>query len=77
MYELWNRICSGSYFPPPVKGMLLKALRKHCQTPQVLLYVERRLKAPMQALEGTLAERTRGTRQAGVVSPLRANLFLR
>jgi retron-type reverse transcriptase len=43
----------------------------------VLLYVKRRLKAPMQALDGALAERARGTRQAGVVSPLRASLFLR
>jgi RNA-directed DNA polymerase len=21
LYELWNRLCSGSYFPPPVKGV--------------------------------------------------------
>ncbi|WP_233201248.1 hypothetical protein, partial [Chromobacterium alticapitis] len=28
--------------------LLLKALRKHCQEPWVLLYVERWLKAPMR-----------------------------
>ena len=160
LYKLWNRLCSGSYFPPPVKGvpipkksggvrmlgvptvadrvaqtvvkqllepaidplfhvnsygyrpgrsahdaiamvrrrsweydwvvefdikslfdkidhkLLMRALRKHCQTPWVLLYVERWLKTPMQMPDGELVERTRGTPQGGVVSPLLANLFL-
>ena len=160
LYKLWNRLSSGSYFPPPVKGvsipkksggvrmlgiptvadriaqsvvkmvlepilepvfhedsygyrpgrsahdaiavvrkrnweynwvvefdikglfdnidheLLLRALRKHCQTPWVLLYVERWLKAPMETPEGVLIERTKGTPQGGVVSPLLANLFL-
>lgn len=160
LYKLWNRLCSGSYFPPPVKGvpipkksggvrmlgvptvadrvaqtvvkrlleptldplfhpnsygyrpgrsahdaiamvrrrsweydwviefdikglfdnidhqLLLRALKKHCQIPWVLLYVERWLTAPMQTTDGVLMERTRGTPQGGVVSPLLANLFL-
>ena len=160
LYKIWNRLSSGSYFPPPVKGvsipkksggvrmlgiptvadriaqsvvkmvlepilepvfhedsygyrpgrsahdaiavvrkrnweynwvvefdikglfdnidheLLLRALRKHCQTPWVLLYVERWLKAPMETPEGELIERTKGTPQGGVVSPLLANLFL-
>ena len=160
LYKLWNRLCSGSYFPPPVKGvpipkksggvrmlgvptvadrvaqtavklllepqidpmfhpnsygyrpgrsahdaialvrqrswkydwvvefdikglfdnidhgLLMRALKKHCQTPWVLLYVERWLKAPMRTADGMLVERTRGTPQGGVVSPLLANLFL-
>jgi Retron-type reverse transcriptase len=160
LYKLWNRMSSGSYFPPPVKGvpipkksggtrmlgvptvgdrvaqtvvklllepvidpvfhpdshgyrpghsahdaiasvrrrswkydwviefdikglfdnidhgLLMKALVKHCTTPWVLLYVERWLKAPMQQPDGTLTERSRGTPQGGVVSPLLANLFL-
>lgn len=160
LYKLWNRLCSGSYFPPPVKGvpipkksggvrmlgvptvadriaqtvvkqllepvidpvfhansygyrpgrsahdaiamvrrrsweydwviefdikglfdniehdLLLRALRKHCQTPWVLLYVERWLTAPMHMPDGTLLGRTRGTPQGGVVSPLLVNLFL-
>jgi RNA-directed DNA polymerase len=21
LYKLWNRMCSGSYFPPPVKAV--------------------------------------------------------
>ncbi|WP_437883886.1 group II intron reverse transcriptase/maturase [Pseudomonas sp. LRF_L74] len=160
LYRLWNRLCSGSYFPPPVKGvpipkksggirvlgvptvadrvaqtavklllepqidpkfhpnsygyqpgrsahdaiamvrrrsweydwvvefdikglfdnidhdLLMRALKKHCQNPWILLYVERWLKASMQTADGILLERTRGTPQGGVVSPLLANLFL-
>lgn len=160
LYTLWNRMASGSYFPPPVKAvpipkksggvrilgvptvadrvaqtvvklvlepvlesvfdrdsygyrpgrsaldavavvrrrsweydwvvefdiknlfdnidheLLLRAVRKHCQTPWVLLYVERWLKAPMEAANGERVTRERGTPQGGVVSPLLANLFL-
>jgi RNA-directed DNA polymerase len=160
LYKLWNRLCSGSYFPPPVKGvpipkksggvrllgvptvadrvaqtvvkrvlepklepvfhrnsygyrpgrsahdaialvrrrsweydwvvefdikglfdnidheLLLRAVRKHCQIPWVLLYVERWLKAPLETTDGQRVERTKGTPQGGVVSPLLANLFL-
>ncbi len=160
LYKLWNRLASGSYFPPPVKAvpipkksggtrllgvptvadrvaqtvvkmvlepvlepvfdrdsfgyrpgrsaldavglvrrrswkydwvvefdikglfdnidheLLLRALRKHCETAWVLLYIERWLRAPMQTRDGTLVARDRGTPQGGVVSPLLANLFL-
>ena len=160
LYKLWNRMCSGSFFPPPVKAvpipkktggvrilgvptvadrvaqtavklllepqldplfhadsygyrpgrsaldavaivrqrcwqydwvvefdikglfdnidhsLLLRALKKHCPVPWVLLYVERWLTAPMQSRDGTLTPRTRGTPQGGVVSPILANLFL-
>lgn len=160
LYKLWNRLSSGSYFPPTVKGvpipkksggvrmlgvptvadrvaqtavklvlepllepifhkdsygyrpgrsaldavalvrrrswdydwvvefdikglfdninheLLLRALKKHCQNPWVLLYVERWLKAPMQMSNGEIKERNLGTPQGGVVSPLLANLFL-
>ena len=57
-------------------GLLLKALRKHCQEPWILLYVERWLKAPMLAMDGQILERDKGTPQGGVLSPLLANLFL-
>ena len=159
LYQLWNRLGSGSYFPPPVKAvpipkksggtrvlgvptvadrvaqtvvkkvlepmlepvfdgnsygyrpgrsaldavavvrrrswdydwvvefdikglfdnidheLLMRAVRKHCSVPWVLLYVERWLKAPME-IEGKRVARDRGTPQGGVVSPLLANLFL-
>lgn len=160
LYKLWNRMASGSYFPPPVKAvpipkksggvrilgvptvadrvaqtvvklvlepvfesvfdrdsygyrpgrsaldavavvrrrsweydwvvefdikglfdnidheLLLRAVRKHCTTPWVLLYVTRWLKAPMETADGERVARERGTPQGGVVSPLLANLFL-
>jgi len=56
--------------------LLLRALRRHCQVPWVLLYVERWLTAPLQTEDGALQSRTRGTPQGGVISPILANLFL-
>ncbi len=160
LYKLWNRMSSGCYFPPPVKGvpipkksggtrmlgvptvsdrvaqtvvkmvlepllepifdrdsygyrpgrsaldavelvrrrswkydwvaefdikalfdtidheLLLRAVRKHCSVPWVRLYIERWLKAPMQTADGSRVERTRGTPQGGIVSPVLSNLFL-
>ncbi|WHZ23018.1 MAG: Retron-type RNA-directed DNA polymerase [Nitrospira sp.] len=160
LYRLWNRLCSGSYFPPPVhrvdipkgdgqkrplgiptvadrvaqmvvqryleplvepllhndsygyrpgrsahqalsvarqrcwrydwvwdldlKGffdsidweLLLRVVRRHTDCTWVLLYIERWLKAPVRMPDGTLVERSQGTPQGAVISPLRANLFL-
>ncbi len=57
-------------------GLLTRALKKHCQISWVLLYVRRWLTAPIQTPEGLLVDRTKGTPQGGVISPLLANLFL-
>jgi len=160
LYKLWNRMSSGSYFPPPVKAvaipkksggerilgiptvadrvaqmvvkqviepmiepsflpdsygyrpgksaldavgitrercwqynwvlefdikglfdnidhaLLQRALKKHVECEWVMLYIERWLKAPLQLADGTRVERTRGTPQGGVISPVLANLFL-
>jgi len=160
LYKLWNRLSSGSYFPPPVKAvaipkktggerilgiptvsdriaqmaikltfeplvephflpdsygyrpnksaidaigvtrqrcwhnnwvlefdikglfdniphdLLLKAVDKHTDNPWVKLYIERWLTAPMQRANGEIIERTQGTPQGGVISPVLANLFL-
>jgi RNA-directed DNA polymerase len=57
-------------------ALLLKALEKHTDCEWVRLYIRRWLTAPMQLADGTLVERTKGTPQGGVVSPLLANLFL-
>jgi RNA-directed DNA polymerase len=160
LYKIWNRLSSGSYFPPPVKAvpipkkqggerilgvptvsdriaqmvvrllfepiveshfypdsygyrpnksaldavgvtrqrcwhydwcvefdikglfdnidheLLIKAVRKHTDNKWIILYVERWLKAPMQLPDGNLVERTRGTPQGGVISPVLSNLFL-
>jgi len=56
--------------------LLLKAVRKHTNIKWVILYIERWLKAPMQLPDGSLVERTRGTPQGGVASPVLSNLFL-
>ncbi len=160
LYKLWNRLSSGSYFPPPVKAvaipkksggervlgiptvadrvaqmvikrafeptvepyflpdsygyrprksaldavgvtrercwrydwvlefdikglfdaishdLLLRAVNKHTECKWVRLYIERWLKAPLQRADGTLVERTQGTPQGGVISPVLANLFM-
>jgi len=55
--------------------LLLKAVRKHVTCKWALLYIERWLTAPMEQ-NGTRIERTRGTPQGGVVSPILSNLFL-
>jgi len=56
--------------------LLMKAVRKHTDNKWVILYIERWLKAPMQLPDGTLQERTKGTPQGGVISPVLSNLFL-
>ncbi len=55
---------------------ILKAVRHNTSTPWLLTYIERWLKAPMQLEDGTLQERTKGSPQGGVISPLLANLFM-
>jgi len=56
--------------------LLLRAVRKHVKCKWALLYIERWLTAPMELEDGTRVERTRGTPQGGVVSPILANLFM-
>jgi RNA-directed DNA polymerase len=56
--------------------LLLRVVRRHVACTWVLLYIERWLKAPMVQEDGTTIERSRGTPQGGVVSPILANAFL-
>ena len=51
------------------------AVRKHVRCKWALLYIERWLTAPMDK-DGMIIERTRGTPQGGVISPILSNLFL-
>ena len=55
--------------------LLLRAVRKHVTCPWAVLHIERWLTAPMSMEDGTQVERTCGTPQGGVVSPVLANLF--
>jgi RNA-directed DNA polymerase len=57
-------------------ALMMRAVGRYTQCRWILLYVKRWLEAPMQLEEGTLAPRTKGTPQGGVVSPLLANIFL-
>lgn len=56
--------------------LLMKAVRKHTDCKWLIVYIERWLRAPFQKSTGELVERTAGTPQGGVISPLLANLFL-
>lgn len=56
--------------------LLLDAVQTHTETPWVLMYIERWLKAPMQECNGELSVRDKGTPQGGVISPLLANIYL-
>jgi len=56
--------------------LLLRAVQKRITCKWALLYIERWLKAPMVLEDGTTKERSCGTPQGGVVSPILANLFM-
>lgn len=56
--------------------LLLKAVEMHVKCGWAKLYIKRWLTAPLQHADGALLERTQGTPQGGVISPILANLFL-
>jgi len=55
---------------------LLKAVDKHVHVKWHRLYIRRWLTVPVQHPDGRIEQRTRGTPQGGVISPVLANLFL-
>jgi RNA-directed DNA polymerase len=56
--------------------LLMTVVRKHTDCKWVALYIERFLKAPIMMPDGTMQDRTSGTPQGGVISPVLANLFM-
>ena len=56
--------------------LVLKAVSHHSSDSWVLLYVERWLRAPVQHADGRIKERTKGSPQGSVISPLLSNLFM-
>jgi RNA-directed DNA polymerase len=65
-----------AFFDSLSHDLVERAVAQHTDSPWVRLYIARWLRAPVQRPDGTLEQRTRGTPQGGVVSPLLANLFL-
>ncbi len=56
--------------------LMMKAVEKHTNCKWHLLYIKRWLVAPLQDKDGKQYERTKGTPQGSVISPLLSNLFL-
>ncbi len=65
-----------AFFDSIPHDLVERAVAHHTENPWVRLYIARWLRATVQRPDGTLEERTRGTPQGGVISPLLANLFL-
>lgn len=57
-------------------SLIMRAVKKHTNQEWILLYIERWLKAPVQAEDGTVISRELGTPQGSVISPLLANIFM-
>jgi group II intron reverse transcriptase/maturase len=64
------------FFDSIPHDLVERAVAHHTDIPWVRLYIARWLRAPVQRPDGTLDERTKGTPQGGVISPLLSNLFL-
>ncbi len=56
--------------------LLLASVKHHIKEKWIVMYIERWLSAPMILRDGTVQERTSGTPQGGVISPVLSNLFL-
>ena len=65
-----------AFFDTMPHDLVERAVAHHTDSKWIRLYVARWLRAPLQKPDGTLEERTKGTPQGGVISPLLANLFL-
>jgi RNA-directed DNA polymerase len=64
------------FFDSIPHDLVERAVARHTDLPWIRLYVGRWLRAPVQRADGSLEQRTKGTPQGGVISPLLANLFL-
>lgn len=55
---------------------LIEMVKRHTEEQWIILYIERWLKTSFKMQDGTIVERTAGTPQGGVISPVLANLFM-
>ena len=65
-----------AFFDSIPHDLIERAVAHHTDNPWIRLYVGRWLRVPMEKEDGTQEQRTKGTPQGGVISPLLANLFL-
>jgi RNA-directed DNA polymerase len=56
--------------------LLIKAVERFTKEKWILMYVKRWLVTPTRKRDGSVQERTKGTPQGGVISPMLANMFL-
>lgn len=56
--------------------LLMRVVERHVKEKWVCLYIKRWLETPFVTREGQKIERTSGTPQGGVISPVLANMFL-
>jgi group II intron reverse transcriptase/maturase len=56
--------------------LMMQVVRHYVSEKWMVLYIQRWLKSPMLLPDGTIQQRTKGTPQGGVISPLLANMFL-
>lgn len=66
----------SQYFDTIDHDLLMKAVKHHCNSKWMLMYIERWLKVKVSHPNGSEIQSSRGTPQGGVISPLLANLYL-
>jgi len=64
------------YFDTIDHELLMKAVKQYTDERWVLIYIERWLKSGTLKEDGSIADRTEGTAQGSVLSPLLSNVFL-
>lgn len=80
LYPLWNRMSSGSYFPKPVRQVLIPkgdGKMRPLGIPTIVDRVAQQVIATELEANGTqIQPQGKGTPQGGVISPVLANIFL-
>ena len=64
------------YFDNIDHALLMKAVERFTTEKWILMYVKRWLNTSTHKAEGNMKQRTKGTPQGGVISPVLANMFL-